>query len=323
MLDLSTAIAITTPNRISQPTPRRFAMPEHGVRQHELPDGGLAVVEEFRGHVKKAVTVSGSDRSLYELLIEIFAEADIKTRPCLAANLACEVETTGGAADLLADIERGLVSIGDRSYGMSITLPASRVIESHRERPPLQLVAVGCSGSKFDDPDPLPAKERYKGAYWCNKRDYGQLADEYRIISAEHDVLHPHQPIHDYDRTPADWRGVPVDSDGRLPNGDAVNTRLDQWALDVYVGLSEWIVEATDDIDPRDVGLEVLLGREYRNVLESRGVFDALPSPAALTISFPFQDEPDAQGGMFEQIGWMADEVSATVATDGGVADGE
>lgn len=296
------------------------ARPSGEVRHHELPDGGLAVVEEFCGHVNHAVTVSVADRPLYELLIEIFAEADIKTRPCLAANLACDVETTVGAADLLADIDRGSVSIGDRSYGMSITLPASRVIERYRDRPPRQLVAVGCSGSKFADPDPLPAEQRYKGAYWSHKRDYGKLADDYRIISAEHDVLHPREPIHHYDRTPDDWRGVPVDSDGRLPNGDDVGTRLDQWVLDVFYGLSEWIDEATDDIDPRDVELEVLLGRDYRGVLEDRGVFDALRSPSELTISFPFQEVEQAQGGMFEQIDWMGDEVSAA-ATDGGIAD--
>jgi hypothetical protein len=294
------------------------------VRHHELPGGGLAVVDDFRGHVNHAVTVSADDRSLYEVLVEIFADADIKTRPCLAANLACEVETTAAAADLLADIDRGMVSIGDRSYGMSITLPASRVIESYRERPALQLATVGCSGSKFADPEPLPAEQRYKGAYWTHKRDYGQLADEYRIISAEHNVLHPREPIHHYDRTPDDWRCVPVDSDGRLPNGDDVDTRLDQWALDVYVGLSDWIEETTDGTDPRDVELEVLLGRDYRGVLEDRGVFDALRSAGELTISFPFQEVEQAQGGMFEQIDWMSDEIAAAeVATDGGEARAE
>lgn len=58
---------------------------------------------------------------------------------------------------------------------------------------------------------------------------------------------------------------------------------------------------------------------QYREPLEKRGVFDALRAPGELTVSFPFQEVEDAQGGMFEQIGWMSDEIAAAeVATDGG-----
>jgi len=37
-------------------------------------------------------------------------------------------------------------------------------------------------------------------------------------------------------------------------------------------------------------------------------------------VSFPFQEVEQAQGGMFEQIGWMGDEVEAATkaVTDGG-----
>jgi len=56
------------------------------VRNHELPDGGLAVVEEFCGHVNHAVTVSAADRALYELLIEIFAESYIRSNSEQAAR---------------------------------------------------------------------------------------------------------------------------------------------------------------------------------------------------------------------------------------------
>lgn len=289
-------------------------------RQHELPNGGFAVVDEFRGHVRHAVTVSPADRPLYELLIEILAEADTKVRGCFAANVATAFETLPAAERGLRDIDRGGTGIGDRWYGMSITLSAARAIAEYRDRDPLRLAAVGCSGSKYEDDEPMPAKDRYKGAYWSNKRDYGEIQDDWRIISAEHDVLHPETPIDYYERTPDHWRGVPVHTDARLPSGDAVETRLDHWALDVYEGLSEWMTRVTDDVDPRDIELEVLLGRDYREPLEDRGVFDVLRADADLTVTFPFQEVEKAQGGMFEQIDWMGDEVEAATeaVTDGG-----
>ena len=284
-----------------------------------LPNGGLVVAKEFRGHVRHAVTVEPADRDLYELLVDILAEAGERVRGTFAANVATAFDTLPAAMQGLHDIERGGTEIGDRWYGMSITLNAARAIEDHRDREPLRLVAVGCSGSKYEDDGLMPAKKRYKGAYWSNKGGYGELQDDWRVISAEHDVLHPETPIEYYERTPDDWRGVPADSDARLPSGQPADTRLDLWALNVHEGLAAWIAEATDDVDPRDVELEVLLGQQYREPLENRGVFEALRTPGELAVSFPFQEVEDAQGGMFEQIGWMSDEIAAAeVATDGG-----
>jgi len=289
-------------------------------RHHELADGGLAVADEFRGHVRRTVTVSPSDRQLYELFIDILGESGEKVRGCFAADVATAFDALPAAERGLRDIDRGGTGIGERWYGMSITLGAARAIADYRDRDPLRLAAVGCSGSKYEDDEPMPANERYKGAYWSNKRGYGESQDDYRVISAEHDVLHPNAEIEYYERTPDDWRGIPVDSDGRLPSGDSVDTRLDQWALDVYEGLSEWISKATDCVDPRDIELEVLLGKQYREPLESRGVFDSLRAPGELAVSFPFQDVEQAQGGMFEQMDWMSDEIetATAVATDGG-----
>lgn len=293
-------------------------------REHDLPNGGLVVAHEFRGHVDHTVTVAPDDRPLYELLIDILADADRRLRPCFAANVATEFDTLPAAERGLRDIERGGTGIGDRWYGMSITLSAARAIAEYRDREPLQLAAVGCSGSKYEDDELMPAKDRYKGAYWSNKRGYGETRDDWRVISAEHDVLDPETPISYYERTPDDWQGVPVHSEARLPSGEAVDTRLDQWALDVYEGLSAWLADVTDDVDPRDVELEVLLGQSYREPLEERGVFDSLRAPGELTVSFPFQDVEQAQGGMFDQIDWMSDEIaSAEVATDGGEARAE
>lgn len=293
-------------------------------REHDLPNGGLVVAKEFRGEVSHAVAVDSADRDLYDLLVQILAESGERVRGTFAANVATAFDTLPAAERGLRDIERGGTEIGDRWYGMSITLSAARAIEAHRDRDPLRLAAVGCSGSKYEDDGLMPAKKRYKGAYWSNKSGYGELRDDWRVISAEHDVLHPKTPIEYYERTPDDWRGVPVDSDARLPSGEPVDTRLDLWALNVHEGLATWIAEVTDDVDPRDVELEVLLGKPYREPLETRDVFDALRSPGNLTVSFPFQEVEAAQGGMIQQVDWMSDEIAAAeVATDGGVSDGE
>lgn len=279
-------------------------------RHHELPDGGLVIAEKFRGHVRHTVAIESDDRPLYELLVEIFDESETHVPDCLAANVAKTFANLPAAERGLRDIERGGRGIGDRWYGMSYTLRAARAIENYRDRAPLKLAAVGCSGSKYEDEGNMPAKERYKGSYWSNKGGYGEAcADGWRIISAEHNVLHPETSIEYYERTPDDWRGIPVHSDARLPSGEDVDTRLDQWALDVYEGLTVWISEATDPVDPRDVELDVLLGQAYREPLEKRGVFDALSAAGDLTVSFPFQDEEGAQGGMIDQIGWMSDQI--------------
>lgn len=68
-----------------------------------------------------------------------------------------------------------------------------------------------------------------------------------------------------------------------------------------------------------------VLGRSYREPLEDRDVFDAIETAGNLEVSFPFQEEPDAQGGNGNQMGWMTDEVAAAtaVATDGGEDRGE
>jgi hypothetical protein len=291
-------------------------------REHELPNGDLAVSSHWVWGTRDATTVAEADRPLYRLLMDVLADAHIPD--CMPARLATACDDLVDARETVMDIERGVVDVENVGYGMSYCHKVRDAIDAHRDRDPLRLAAVGCSGSKYEDAEPMAAKERYKGAYWSNKRGYGELRDDWRVISAEHDVLHPEAPIAYYERTPDEWRGVPVHSNARLPSGDPVDTRLDQWALDVYDGLSAWIDGVTDDVDPRNVELEALLGRPYRDPLAERGVFDALRAPGDLTVSFPFQEVEQAQGGMFEQIGWMSDEIAAaTVATDGGSTDGD
>jgi hypothetical protein len=298
-------------------------------REHELPGGDLAVSSHWVWGVRDATTVPAEDRPLYRLLMDILA--DVHVPDTMPAHLATACEDLVDVTRAVEDIDRGSADIGGRGYGMSFCYRVRDAIEDHRDRDALRLVAVGCSGSKFEEPDLLPARERYKGSYWAGKRRYGEAFGEdpntdcvrWRIVSAEYALLHPDREIPHYEKTPGDLEGVPVDSEQRLPSGDAVTTLLDQWALDIHEQLAEWLRSEAAGVDSRDVHLEVLLGRDYRDRLEARGVFERLSVPGDVTVTFPFQEEPDAQGGMIEQIDWMGDAVEAAqpVATDGGESD--
>jgi len=288
-------------------------------REHELPGGDLAVSSHWVWGVRGATTVSAEDKPLYCLLMDLLADEHVPD--LMPARLATACEDLVEVREAVEDVDRGSADVGGVGWGMSYCYTVRDAIEEYRDREPLRLVAVGCSGSKYENPDLMPAKERYKGAYWTNKRRYYEtVGDDGRIISAEHAVLDPETPIEHYEKTPDDLRGIPIDSDQRLPTGEAVTTLLDRWALDVYEGLTEWLSEAASGVDPRDAELEVLLGRDYREPLEDRGVFDRLRASGDVAVSFPFQDVEQAQGGMFEQIDWMGDEVEAATeaVTDGG-----
>lgn len=288
-------------------------------REDELPNGDLAVSSHWVWGVRGATTVPEEDRPLYRLLMDVLADAHVPD--LMPAHLATECRDLVDARRVVMDIDRGRSDFGGVSYGMGFCFNVRDAIDEHRDRDPLRLAAVGCSGSKYNVDGAVPAKDLYRGSYWSCKQDYGEtIGDEWRIISAQHAVLRPDEEIAYYERTPDDLRGIPVDSDQRLPNGDDVTTLLDQWALRVYNGLTEWLRDASDPLDPRDVELEVLLGRKYRTPLEDRGVFDALRAPGVLDVSFPFQEVEQAKGGNGNQMGWMTDEVdaAAAVATDGG-----
>lgn len=288
-------------------------------REDKTPNGDLVVSDHGVWGVRDATVVSASDRSLYRLLTEVLN--GVWVPDCMPARLATACDDLVDARKTLSNISRGHVCIDGAGYGMGYCQRARDAIADHRDRDPLTLVAVGCSGSKHDPDEPVPASELYRGAYWSCKRDYGEtVGADWCIISAQHAVLSPTQRVDSYERVPDDLEGVPVDSDKRLPNGDEVMTLLDQWAVRVYEGLSRWLRDTANGIDPCDVELEVLLGRTYRDPLEDRGVFERLQATGDMTVSFPFQEVEQAQGGNGNQMGWMTDEVaSATaVATDGG-----
>ena len=278
-------------------------------REGDLPNGDLAVVGN-RQLSNAGVIVPAAKRPLYELLMELLEDSHVPDT--MPANLAVACDDLVDVRETVSHPDRGSTQINGPAYGLSYLNAVREAVEEHRDREPKTLVAVGCSGSKHDVDGAVPAADLYKSAYWTCKDDYSAtVGDDRRIISAEHAVLHPDAKIGYYERTPDDLRGIPVDADQRLPNGDPVRTLLDLWAVSVYDGLAEWLRNESAGIDPRDVEGEVLLGRRYRDPLETRGVFEALRIPGELKISFPFQEVEQAQGGNGNQMGWMTDEVAA------------
>jgi len=283
------------------------------LREHDLADGGLAVTEHWAHGVRSSVTVPADDRDLYRLLKSVLDDASIpETMP---ADLAVECDDLVEVHEVVSNPERGSAMVNSSGYGLGYCHQVRDAVEDHRDRPPVRMAVMGCSGSKHNVDEPVPARDLYASGYWTVKERYGDAADDWRVLSAEHAILSPDAEIAYYERTPSDLRGVPVDSNARLPNGDAVRDRLDHWALRVHNGLAEWIAEVSSGVDPRAVELEVCVGEQYRDPLEDRGVFDRLRASAGLSVSFPFQDEPQAAGGMGPQMEWMNSEVAAT---DGG-----
>ena len=263
--------------------------------------------------------VPAEDVPLYELLDDIFGD-DVP--PVMPADLAVEAEDTAEVLEILSDPHRGSIMANDVGYGLSYAQEARAALEDHRDRDATHLVAVGCSGDKYEPDGRVPARELYKSGYWTCKQNYGEDMGQadgdvgWRIISAEHDVLHPDKEIAYYERTPSDHEGIPVQSDDHLPNGDPVETKLDAWARDVYEGLTAWINSVEDQHDPRDVELEILLGRKYRRRLENRGVFSAVSASGDLSVSFPFQEEDACSGGMGNQMSWMNETRKAASGAD-------
>jgi hypothetical protein len=173
----------------------------------------------------------------------------------------------------------------------------------------LQLIAIGCSGAKHDTKDPVEAVKLYKGGYWGCKRNYGQAnGDDFRIISAEHDLLHPLEEIEKYERVPEDLTDIAVHAGGdkTLPNGDRIQTKLDLWAFRVSTRLKSWVQSHRDISSPPEVTVQVLLGKKYLNPLQERDVFSPVSNLHLVTLEFPFQEVKMAQGGRGQQMKWMS-----------------
>ncbi|MFP8891867.1 DUF6884 domain-containing protein (plasmid) [Natrialbaceae archaeon A-CW2] len=287
-------------------------------REHELPNGDLAVSSHWVHGTKDAVTVPAPKRPLYRLLMDVLEDTDVPD--CMPARPVTDCTDLVDVKAAVENIERGRADVGGIGWGMSYCYRVRDAIVSHRDRDPIRLVAVGCSGTKDHSSDPLPAKDRYAGGYWTNKREYYETTgDDGRIISAEHGLLDPDEPIEYYETHVTDLDDIPVDHDGRLPNGDDVRTLTDLWAFNVHNGLANWLTDAAGDVDPRDVHLEVLLGKDYESRLRERDVFDGLRIRGDLEIVFPFR-EVEGLTGIGKQREWMANTVASAsaVATDGG-----
>jgi hypothetical protein len=283
---------------------------------HETASGVLRVVDS-RQLGDREFIVDSDDAPLFYLLLDVLGETRLPD--LLPAHLATACDDLVDARSTIADVHRGHVDLPGASYGMSYCYRARDAIDEWRDRDPLTLVVVGCSGSKHDVNEAVPAADLYRGAYWTCKQRYAEaIGDSWQILSAKHGLLAPSESIGPYERTPDDLQGVPADDERRVPTGVSVDTLLDRWAADVYEALTTWIQREAGSVDPRDVRLEVLLGRSYRDPLESRGVFDRLRGPADVSVAFPFQEVEQAQGGNGNQMGWMTDAVEAAVVTNGG-----
>lgn len=282
-------------------------------REHELPSGELAVARR-RLWEWEAWTVEADDRDLYALLSDVLADAHVPD--LMPAHLATACEDLVDVRETVMGYDRGSVNLdGMAAYGMGYCHEVRDAIDEHRDDEPTTLVAAGCSSSKHEADGRLAAAHLYRGGFWTVKRRFAiETGDDWRILSAEHDVLHPGEWVEHYERTPDDLEGIPADSDERLPNGEPVATLLDQWALRVYEGLQAWINQQSSGTDPDDVELVFLLGRKYRDRLEARGVFEALRAPSELSIEHPFQrDEFDGNG---DQMRWMNERVEEARGDD-------
>lgn len=284
--------------------------------EESTPTGGLTV-ESSSTLRDETMDLAPADVPLYRVLDAIVDDAP----GLMLARLASACDNLLDVEEKLSEVNRGSVTIENVGYGLSYIRSVREAVVDYRDqdREPVTLIGVGCSGSKYEDDELLKARNRYRGAYWSVKEDYGDAIsaeDGWRVISAEYAILHPDREIPHYETTPDDLRGVPVDSSKRLPSGDTVQTLLDLWAVDVYEGLQAWITEAADGVDPRDVELELLLGRKYKHPLRDRGVFDALRVPTDLQLHFPFQEVDECLGGNGNQMGWMTDEIEAVMAED-------
>ena len=187
-------------------------------REHDLPGGDLAVSSHWVHGVRDATVVAAEERLLYRLLMDLLT--DVQIPDCMPARLVSDCEDLVDVKRAVENINRGRAYVGGVGWGMGYCYTVRDAIEEHRDRKPLTLVAVGCSGSKYEVDDPVPAADLYRGAYWSCKREYGQtIGDDQQIISAQHALLRFDEEIASYERTPGDLEGIPVHSDERLPDG--------------------------------------------------------------------------------------------------------
>lgn len=141
-------------------------------------------------------------------------------------------------------------------------------------------VVVGCGSSKADEP--AAACDLYTSSYFSSKRMYAELADDWKIMSAEHGLVRPETELEPYDMHPDH----------------------DDFDRDEYVArLGSQIARGAFD----DADLVVLiLSMEY-TALFADAMYEAYEQITASADPFyivePF--EHINASGMGDQMGWM------------------
>ena len=228
------------------------------------------------------------------------------------------------------------------------------------------LVLVGCGKQKRDPEDPTDlhvaavgpdeefrtgsgpawdARDLYTHWYFDAKADFAELVSAWSndvadsppgwtILSAEHGVLLPNQPVKRYDTTIDDLGGDETNPDHhvrnrygrRRPDGREIVTERDKWAAQVAYGLARWqaMFRETAALGAaRANTLLVLAGESYIEPLRERGVFEygiaKMAKPGGGGPLLPVDrtrflfEELDA-GGNGEQGSWLHDARDAVEA---------
>jgi len=141
---------------------------------------------------------------------------------------------------------------------------------------PVHGVLVGCGNAKRDER--AVAKDLYTSNYFQLKREYAEeRADIWRIISAEHGIIHPNRPVDPYDTTLDDL-------------GDAERR--------------EWMNEVAEDLHDLHIEEDVdywtfLVGGDYRVALRD------VTTACRITHSYA----PTAGMSIGKRMEWLAAEV--------------
>ena len=130
------------------------------------------------------------------------------------------------------------------------------------------LALVGCGDKKKSTP--TEARRLYVSDYFRKKREWAEGCDRWRILSAEHGLVHPTSILEPYDTV--------------LSELDEEET--EQWAADVTQNLRPM----ASDFDE----IVFLAGEDYVNPIVEQGL------PANVNIRWPFEGRR-----IGEQIQWL------------------
>ncbi|MFA9427062.1 DUF6884 domain-containing protein [Natronorubrum sp. A-ect3] len=140
------------------------------------------------------------------------------------------------------------------------------------------LALVGCGSKKRKQP--TAAKALYISSYFIKKRQWAEGCHAWRILSAEHGLVHPDEVLEPYDTALVDL--------------DDTETR--RWAEDVMTDLRPLL----DDFN----AVVVLAGRDYFTPI--RGGLDQ----AAPAVQWPFEGKQ-----LFDQMDWLENSLPPNQST--------